>query len=352
MRSLGFLLVFASVVAGTAAPLAHAASLESRITVPSRGDSERAAGAIRALFNVLGELYPSDHPMTASERREIAGEANDFVQRYGYLTDDAGQIVLRLQFDETAIRARVSSLVGEPTDVPGVEAALLWLVVAQDTEDLVLTEGAQGVLPDTLDQIANAIGQPLLYPRDDALQQAGLSTRDIRNADESRLLPASQSYPASQVVVLRMTADGDQWRGDWTLLGASERWSSAGSLSDMLQIGLTAYQGRAAALAAAAQAAGGFGSSAGDVTLAIGGAVRATDYAWVLIELRERFRTGQVRIAAVSGGQLLFVLREAGDVPSVAQTLATIPQLQVILPSQSEAVAGQRAADLSYLLVR
>ena len=352
MRSSWFFSLLALLVVALVAPNGHAATVQSSIEVPSRSDSDRATGAIRALHTVLGELFPPDHPLTSGQRRELAGEANDFVQRYGYLTGASGQILLQLQFDEVAIKSRVKELVGDPDDAPGVEAALLWLVVVQDTQDLMLTEGAGGVLPDTLDQIAAAIGQPLVYPKDDVLSSGVLTTLDVRTVNESKLTPASAQYPVGQVVVLRMVPNGDQWRGEWTLLGTGDQWTSAGSLGDMLQIGLTAYQGRAAAIAASEQADQGFGSRAGDVTFSVGGTLQPTEYAWLVGQLRDRFPTGVVRVVSVSAEEMTFAVGDVDDVATAARTLATIPQLQLVSLTAQDRSAFERPVDLSYLLVR
>lgn len=361
MRSIGILLVLVLAIANLLTSGARAAIVESRIEVPSRSDSARASGTARALLQVLDDLYPTDHPITPSQRQEVAREAASFVQRYGYLTGDDGQTILRLQFDETAIRSRVDDFTVAPVETVGVEPVLLWLVVEQATRDLLLTEGAGGLLPETLDQIAEALGQPLVYPRDDALDRGDLTTLDIRNADPDKLLPASQQYPVRRIIALNMAAEGDRWRGDWTSLATGERWSSTGSLGDMLQIGLSAYQGlQAVADGADDFTHGGTGLRRGEVTFSVGGALKPADYAWLLRQLRDRFARETVRVTTVSASQFSFAVKADDGIPAVAQTLASIPQLQAIPTPPSEGPFGEwrsepaaaPVADLSYLLAR
>jgi len=337
-----------------AVPAVRADSVESRIEVPSRSDSERARGAIRGLFRLLAELYPADHPLTSAQRRALSGEANDFVQRYGYLTDANGRIILRLQFDEKAIRARVEEIIGVPdATVGGLEPALLWLVVTQGTDELMLSEGAQGLLPDTLDQVAAALAQPLVFPRDAVVSDGTVSGEDIREVNVARLEPASRGYAAGQTLVLSMQADGDEWLGNWTLLSSGEQWTSSGPLADMLQVGLTAYQGRAAALEQANTTPRAFGTVPGDVTVAVSGVDQASDYAWLSVKLRERLPGRTVKAVSVGGGDVVFVVGSAGDTASVAEAIASLSALQIVFPDASDdRAAFDPTADLTYQLVR
>ncbi len=327
--------ILAAVLAcGFCVPAAVAESVESRVEVTSRGDAERQRGAILGLFELLQERYPPDHPLSASQRRDISGDANNFLQRYGYLTDADGKIILRLQFDERAIDARVQSLLSDAPDaVAGLEPALLWLIVTQGATELMLTEGAQGVLPDTLDQIATALAQPLVYPRDGVMSDGTVSADDIRNVNVTRLESASRGYAAGHTVVLSMQADGDEWLGNWTLLSSGEQWTSMGPLATMLQVGLTAYQGRVAALEQATDTPLAFGTVPGDITVAVAGVGTPSDYAWLSSNLRGKLPGLSVKAVSVGEGEVVFVIGgSGGDVAGVAQGIAALEQLQFVLP--------------------
>lgn len=332
---------------------AEEATISHEMPVADRGSSERIKASIRGFFEVL-EALPGA-PLDPQLRRDLAGEADSYLQGYRYLAREE-QLYLQLFFDREAVLERVErERGGELAGGPGVAApvaappALLWLGVTQGSLEALLTEGSRGLLPNTLAEVSVAQGQPLLLPADDALARGEVRLEQLRRGEVEPVLRASAKYGVERVLMGSLAlVEGDQWSATWQIPGTGRRWrSNTGPLDAVLQQGLQGYR----QLTARVPESGGrgFGVQDGQVSVRVSGVAAMADYIWVSRRLGELLGSDQVRPVQVGPDVVLFAVDAAGDAFSVQRAL----QGEMRLSPLTRALAGAGealSADLNYLL--
>ncbi len=340
-------LLCSSLLAATAR--AEEPPLQQDMPVEDRSSPMRIKASIRGFFEVLTQLSGEELPIAV--RREIAGEADNYLQGYRYLARDE-QLYLQLYFDREAVQERIArELSGGVEDdvVVTAQPVLLWLGVTQGDLEALLTEGAQGLLPNTLQEVAQALGQPLVLPADDSLARGDVQVEQLRRGNVEPVLRASSHYGMEQVLMGSLSlVEGDQWSATWQIPGAGRQWrSQTATLDAVLDEGLRGYLQltRAAVLPEGR----GYGISDDQVAVSVTGVSNMDDHLWLRQSLATLLGKDKVRAVVVGRGSVLFAVNAAADVAAVQRQLAQLNRISLI-PAQFAQSGESQSADLNYML--
>lgn len=221
-------------------------------TVPvTNQDKAKRTDAVRAAFaEVLTRVSGRSDIADAKQFPAIARAmqtATRFAQQYRYIKAQPaspGQqpgLALWVRFDDTAIGQllRTNHL---PVWGATRPATLLWLVVENRGQRLLLGADTHNEANTILDDRAKSRGVPLRMPLLDLTDRTSLQVSDVWGNFESTILQASQRYQTEAVLVGRVFQNnGNSWTGRWTLYVESGRedWTVNGnSLADVLNPGI------------------------------------------------------------------------------------------------------------------
>ncbi|MGB0865520.1 MAG: DUF2066 domain-containing protein [Granulosicoccaceae bacterium] len=329
---------------------AEDATIQQTMPVADRSSPERIKASIRGFFEVLSAL-PGE-PLDNQTRRELAGEADSYLQGYRYTAENEA-LYLQLFFDRNAVLERVkrerdAMHGGMPVVVSG-QPVLLWLAVTQGSLEALLTEGSQGLLPNTLADVSLAQGQPVVLPADDALARGEVQLAQLRRGEVEAILRASAKYGMNRVLMGSLSlVDGDQWSATWQIPGAGRQWRSApGTLDTVLHQGVLGYKQLTSAAPASAERRFGLGDD--QVAVSVGGVADMNDFIWINQRLAALLGEDKVRPVVVGRDSVLFAVSANRDVNSVQRQLQTVNRLSAI-PQQFNSAESTQSADLSYML--
>lgn len=324
--------------------------IQQEMPVADRSSPERIKASIRGFYEVLSAI-PGE-PLDISTRREIAGEADSYLQGYRYIARDE-QLYLQLQFDGKAVRERVSKELdvnnGSVQAVVSGQPVLLWLAVTQGSLEALLTEGSQGLLPNTLMEVSLAQGQPVVLPADEALARGEVQVAQLRRGEVEPILRASAKYGMNNVMMGSLAlVDGDQWSGTWQIPGSGRQWrSKTGSLDSVINEGLQGYKQLTRAQPNAAGRS--YGLSDDEVAVSVSGLNGMEDFLWLNQQFAELLGSDKVRAVVVGRDSAMFAVNAAGDIASVERKLDEQTRFSAI-PQQFNPSNSAQSADLSYLL--
>jgi hypothetical protein len=189
---------------------------------------------------------------------------------------------------------------------------------------------------------AEARGLPLNFPALDATERQSMNFSKVWDGDVPAVREASRRYASDVILVGRVSREGGNWSGRWTLLdnsGPVEEWTgNADSLDAALATGIDALADREASRYAVQT------GRAQELRVAVSGVQSVKDYGRALNYLRS---LGAVRAAQVESARqdrLTFHLRIEGDPDGLSRMIAA----GNVLRADSVAPAG---ADQAYVLV-
>lgn len=336
----------------TAVVRAEEAPLQQDMPVADRSSSERVKASIRGFFEVLVAL-PGEQ-LDSQTRRDLAGEADNYLQGYRYVARGE-QLYLQLYFDAEAVQQRVQQELtasrSSQTDIPVVvgQPVLLWLAVTQDNLEALLTEGSQGLLPNTLSDISYAQGQPVVLPEDEALARGDIQVAQLRRGEVEPVLRASARYGMQRVLMGSLTlVEGDQWSATWQIPGAGRQWrSTTGALDAVIAEGLQGYQ--RLTRSSVPSAGRGYGITDDQVAVSVGGVTGMDDFLWLNQNLASSLGAEKVRAVVVGSDSVLFAVSANGDTEWVRRQLQSLQRLSSV-PAQFGDSSTAQSADISYML--
>lgn len=329
---------------------AEEALVQQEMPVADRSSPERIKASIRGFYEVLTAI-PGE-PLDISMRREIAGEADSYLQGYRYIARNE-QLYLQLQFDGKAVQERVRKELdvsnGSIQMVVSGQPVLLWLGVTQGSLEALLTEGSQGLLPNTLMEVSLAQRQPVVLPADEALARGEVQVAQLRRGEVEPILRASAKYGMNNVMMGSLSlVDGDQWSGTWQIPGSGRQWrSQTGALDSVINEGLQGY--KQLTRAEPSTAGRSYGLSDDQVAVSVSGLNGMGDFLWLNQRFAELLGSDKVRAVVVGRDSAMFAVNAAGDIASVQRKLDEQTRFSAI-PQQFNSSNSAQSADLSYIL--
>ncbi len=330
--------------------LAEEPPIEQEMPVADRSSPERIKASIRGFFEVLSAL-PGEQ-LDNQTKRELAGEADRYLQGYRYAARNE-RLVLQLYFDREAVQQRVQQELSVNnsgnTSVVAGQPVLLWLAVTQGDLEVLLTEGANGLLPNTLTEVSIAQGQPIVLPADETLARGEVQVAQLRRGEVEPVLRASANYGMNRIMMGSLTlVEGDQWSATWQIPGAGRQWrSNPGTLAEVLDQGLQGY--RQLTRTETTSTGRGLGIADDQVAVSVGGLTGMDDFIWVNQKMGAVLGVDKVRAVVIGGESALFAVDAAGDVASIERKLQSLTRLSSVPQSFSDSGTTQ-SADISYVL--
>ncbi|MBX2824188.1 MAG: DUF2066 domain-containing protein [Gammaproteobacteria bacterium] len=252
-----------------ASTLTVAATDPAFVEVAVNGQStEEEAAALRVgLRIVLLRLASANQPLSPAAVRRAEEEAASFVQQRSYripgaedritrqtpLTDrvrETGQAthLLSIQYSREIINQLIlaESETGDDDDAAeeaiDPRSALVWLLVVDGNQRVVVGGNSAANIMRRAREIGGGFGQQLQFPVWDDSEKQQMGGVDLRTAEMSTILAASQRYRESVVLVGTLVRErGRNWNGVWRRFqGQSETQSAfeSASLDQALQTGI------------------------------------------------------------------------------------------------------------------
>lgn len=335
--------------------------IKQSMPVEDRGSAERVKASISGFSKVLKEL-PGEQ-LGAQERRALAREADNYLQGYRYATRN-GQLYLQLYFDRDGVKERVkqelktsASVEAESaypqerlTSQPKSAPVLLWLAVTQGDFEAVLTNTAEGALPERLSKVSQQRGLPILLPLESLKARDGVQVVQLRGGEVEPVLRASATYGIERVLMGSLEwVEGEEWSAVWQVPGSGRRWRSENAtLEAVLDEGLLGY--RQLTLAEASPSTGrSYGMGADEISVRVNGIKGMDDFRWVNAYFAKLLGADRARAVAVGSDTILFAVKASEGAASIEGRLEGEKRLAVLPPQFSQS-AGAQSADILYML--
>lgn len=297
----------------------------AEVTVPDQGKSARADGLRKALSKVIVRVSGDPDAALSSAGREIAGQARNLVQQFGYkrVPQSAAENSAQASADNqdnppTDLRLQVSfnpaavnnALRRADLPVWGSERpkTMLWLAVTGEGAPHLIN----GDLARPLEKIAEQRGLPIVLPGEDAEARKRANAADVIAGYDDRLRAVAQGHGASHLLIAKIRSNAGGWQGQWTLTHNGktlDNWSDSASgetqlLADAMRRTADTYARRYAV-------AGGAASST--VIVAVDHLSSAHDFARV-----SNYLTGLTAVESavpvlVNSDYVLFSVKLSGD---------------------------------------
>lgn len=221
---------------------------QGEVVVEDQSSKTRSGALSDALAQVLVKTTGNPDAPRASGVSSHLSRASQYVQQFQYRTEERSTpdgestnrvLLLRARFDPNAVERilREASLARWGQERP---TALVWLIMQRDgTRELVGME--EPAITELLHRAARQRGLPVLLPLLDLADQQAVSIRELWGGFTDSLVQASARYGTETFMLGRLTRDGEDWRGRWTLhdQGRERQFESgAGSLEAVLEYGI------------------------------------------------------------------------------------------------------------------
>ncbi len=322
------LLPFANAQAVTVDDL-HTATVE----VADKSENERTKAFRTGLKRVLVKMAGSAAALDREGIDRLLKIPDEFVQRYRYDpvedgdgddgADEGGddgspRFRLVISYTGARIEQRLEDL---EVVVWGEERpeVLVWLAVDDGGERRIL--GADGESPayEALMEAAGRRALPVLLPLMDTSDREKIDFVDISGGFFDTLEAASERYRGDILLVGHLRRGGNEWRGDWTLIGAGERraWGgTGGGVGAAVATGVDGATDRLAAMLA------GQGGERTRLSARIEGVMSLDDYARVKEYIEGLVRIRSFALREVLPDELVFDLEVRGGVGEFERAVA------------------------------
>lgn len=324
---------------------------QGEVVVEDQSSKARDAALSRALAQVLVKTTGNPEAPRAAGVSSHLSRASRYVQQFQYRTEEWARLgeeppervlLLRASFDPAAVEriVRDASLARWGQERPTV---LVWLVMQREGERR-LVGLEEPVIAGALQRTADRRGLPILLPLLDLADQQAVATRELWGGFTESLVDASARYGTETFVLGRLTSEGDNWRGRWTLYdqGRERHFESgAGTLEAVLSDGVASTAdtlGTRYAVPVTEQA----GTR---IRVAVDGVTDLAEYDRVLDYLGGLTLVREAALIGVQGDTLSLELTVSAGLDRLDQTIGLG---QVLTLSPADVVAEPTDAELTY----
>lgn len=227
---------------------------EYELEVPDQGEPARLHAMKQAMRQVLLRVGGREALADSAAITAALTQVTTYVQQYQYRhrsieehlpitgnvaaaeTPQQEQNLLWVRFNSQGIDGLLRAA-GYPVWGRERPRVLIWLLVEQGTERLVVAANDGGLARQMLQQEAQQRALPIQLPFWDLADQQKISVAELWGGFEERIIAASQRYRAQAVLTGRLVAINDQgWQVWWDLYinGEQMSWSSSGDAAELL----------------------------------------------------------------------------------------------------------------------
>lgn len=207
---------------------------QGEVPVASYSQADWQKALTPALWQVLAKVTGNPKIAQTEAVRKAIGRPDALVQSYNYTTlDQAGKTVptLQVRFSPKAVDA-VLQKAGQkilPKDRP---LTLVWLVMSNAQGQAQVLTDPKDPLVVGLQQQADALALPMLWPTLDASNVSPEFAADVANFNSNTITQASQQYQADNILVgsVSKAPNSPNWQVQWRWLAGvnASPWQTQG----------------------------------------------------------------------------------------------------------------------------
>ncbi|NOR51693.1 MAG: DUF2066 domain-containing protein [Gammaproteobacteria bacterium] len=311
---------------------------ETVVTVNDQSRKNRLDAMQRALRHVLVKVSGSVMIPNTPEMSGPIAKASRYVQQYRYQKVEAVVVdgeelsqpttEIWIRFDqkgvEKILRKNNFPIWGEARPL-----VLIWLVVEQGGERLLVGESDRGLARTILERESVQRAIPIKLPLLDELDLQQISVVDIWGQFEDKITATAARYSAQAVLTGRLfSLEGDVWQILWDLYSGGERhhWQVQGSVVELLISG--GIDGAADRMAE--QFALNYGAESGRVELIINGIQSFPQFDKTMGYLSSLDGVKRVTLTMVAGNQSHFSIEVEGGIDAIKQRISLGKRLSYI----------------------
>lgn len=312
------------------------------VPIISQSEQARSQAIQQAFQQVLIKVSGNASILRTDAVVKHLKEANNYLQAYTFQSIPSGnqtQLFLTSTFNEKAIDDLLTQ--GDQS-IWGINRplVLIWLVINQgqnETQiDNPVASDNHNPIVQSLEQQANNIGLPIMFPILDITDIQALSGADVWQANLSKIMQASSRYGANAILLGRVSQSALGWQGNWLLLnnGKESTWTSQGkALNPVLGMGISlSAEVLASRYKIPPEKEDNLGSHT--IALTVNNITNMTAYSKVLSYLRQLVSVKQIEVAEVTSEKIVFNIElksnEATFVQAIALDHALVPIKQAI----------------------
>lgn len=203
---------------------------EIRLPVETQNRDDRQAALHEGFSQVLVKVAGHQEVLQIPTVRSELNRHTNYLVQYNYVTEDR-QLMLRAQFDERRIEEllRRANATYWSARRPNL---MFW--VAQDSPrgiQLASRDSDSDLIPALRSQ-ARVRGLPVSFPLLDLTDRMLVSPSDVWGRFDAPILEATERYPANGIVMVRIQANDDTVRGQWSLVVGNTRRSGQTEAED------------------------------------------------------------------------------------------------------------------------
>ena len=288
---------------------------EAETPVMGQSGQARAEGIKDAFARVLVKVSGDRGLLGNPQIGELLKRASSYVQQYRYRALETGQAgdtdrLLWVRFDQRAVN-RLLRESGVPVWGVTRPSVLVWLGEERGASRSLISPERQGGLKSVLNSVAGDRGLPLVQPLMDLQDRNALPVSDLWGGFETDIRRASERYAPDVILVGRLSDQGGEWRGEWSLYLPDKvnRWQTrAGNKPALAAEGLQQAADALALRFAPQQVSEGSTS----LRLRIHGLARLSDYALVRDYLQSLAMIEQLDLLSAEAETVSFQARIQG----------------------------------------
>lgn len=375
-------LIFASLVvlvAVSSISYAQTDAFSAEVAVADRSASEQQAAYMAALRRVLLENSGDKTLLNRDDVRSGLKQAENFVKSFTYRTPPPGTVIssdtpitdlvrdtgqatqlMMVSFDRQLVRDLIDSSAPErasdntePQDSVVAyrkDSALVWLLIQDDTRDILISDPAAVNVQSRAREIAGASGLSLVFPTGDDEDLQAVTVDDLLRQDIERIRLASLRYERDVILIGTLTRNGASgWSGRWLRLLGNEQQQNefeTPSLDAALQEGLSILNSLSGG--DDSYQYGGNAVSDTEALLWVGSIDSTADYADVMNFLESQPSVGTVYPKEISDTAMVFAVLPRSALADIEAALFNLPWLRRSAPPTTT-VSGSlgRNADLA-----
>jgi hypothetical protein len=303
----------------------------------------RAAGIQNAFAQVLVKVSGDRGLLSNPEIGQLLKRASSYVQQYRYRmletqVSDKADRLLWVSFDERGVN-RLLRQSGIPVWGVTRPTVLIWLGEERGASRSLVSFERQGGLKSVVKRAAGDRGLPLVLPLMDVQDRNALPVSDLWGGFESDIRRASGRYLPDVILVGRLSDQGGEWRGEWSLYLPDKvnRWQTrAASKQALAREGLQQTADVLALRFAPQQVSE---NSAG-MRIRVHGLTKLADYALVRNYLQSLAMIEQLDLLSAEAESVSFLVRVQGGRQVLERGIQLGAVLEPVMSPEPQAVEG------------